>query len=262
MNMFILSKIFLVLTDPGTVVLLLLLIATLLIWLRPRAGKWLLAVTVAFCFIISTLPVGRVMIAVLEDRFPVITSITEPVDGIIVLGGSVDQYLGQTRKQIILNNAAERLTSFVALARQFPKAKLVFTGGSGRLDQTHKEADTAREFFTSMGLPQLRIIFEDRSRNTFENGIFTHRLVKPKASERWLLITSARHMPRSIGVFRQLGWNTIPYPVDYHTEGVGKVGIQFNLKNGLGSLHAGLREWMGLVVYKILDRTNAFFPGP
>ncbi len=159
------------------------------------------------------------MIAVLEDRFPVITSITEPVDGIIVLGGSVDQYLGQTRKQIILNNAAERLTSFVALARQFPKAKLVFTGGSGRLDQTHKEADTAREFFTSMGLPQSRIIFEDRSRNTFENGIFTHRLVKPKASERWLLITSARHMPRSIGVFRQLGWNTIPYPVDYHTEG-------------------------------------------
>ena len=116
------------LTDPGTVVLLLLLIATLLIWLRPRAGKWLLAITVAFCFIISTLPVGRVMIAVLEDRFPIITSITEPVDGIIVLGGSVDQYLGQTRKQIILNNAAERLTSFVALARQFPKAKLVFTG--------------------------------------------------------------------------------------------------------------------------------------
>ena len=262
MNMFIISKIFLTLTDPGVVVLLLLIIATFLIWLRPKAGKLLLALTVTFCVIISTLPVGGLMIATLEDRFPVVTSVTGPVDGIIVLGGSVDQYASHIRKQIVLNNGAERLTSFLALARKFPTAKLVFTGGSGRLDQTYKEADTARDFFTSMGLPQSRVIFEDQSRNTFENGVFTHRLVKPKTSERWILITSARHMPRSMGVFRQLGWNTIPYPVDYFTKGIKKVGLQFNLKNGMGSLHSGMREWMGLAVYKILDRTNEFFPGP
>ena len=242
--------------------LLLLTIATPLVWLRPRAGKWLLTLTVTFCFIISTLPIGGLMIAVLEDRFPVVTSVTEPIDGIIVLGGSVDQYASKSRKQIVLNNAAERLTTFFTLARQFPKAKLVFTGGSGRLDQTDKEADTARKFFKSMGLPQSRVVFEDQSRNTFENGVFTQRLVKPKASERWLLITSARHMPRSMGVFRHLGWNTIPYPVDYLTKGVDKVGLQFNLENGLGSLHSGMREWMGLAVYKLLDRTNEFFPGP
>jgi uncharacterized SAM-binding protein YcdF (DUF218 family) len=260
--MFIISKIFLTLSDPGVVVLLLLVIGTFLLWLRPIAGKWLLAVTVVSCVIISTLPVGGLMIAALEDRFPVVTSVSGPVEGIIVLGGSVDQYLSQSRKQIVLNNGAERLTSFVALARQFPKAKLVFTGGSGRLDQTYKEADTARDFFTSIGLPESRGIYEDQSRNTFENGVFTHRLLKPKKSERWILITSARHMPRSMGVFRQLGWNLIPYPVDYFTKGVGKLGLQFNLKNGLGSLHSGMREWMGLAVYRILDRTDEFFPGP
>jgi uncharacterized SAM-binding protein YcdF (DUF218 family) len=260
--MFIISKIFLTLTNPGAIVLILLIIATGLVWLRPNVGKWLLAITMTFCIIISTLPIGGLMIATLEDRFPVVTSVAGPVTGIIVLGGSVDQYTSQSRKQIVLNNGAERLTSFVALARQFPKAKLVFTGGSGSLDQTYKEAETAREFFASMGLPQSRVIYEDQSRNTFENGVFTHRLIKPKALEKWILITSARHMPRSMGVFRQLGWNPIPYPVDYFTKGTGNFRLQFNLETGLGSLHSGMREWMGLAVYKILDRTNEFFPGP
>lgn len=262
LHMFIISKIFLTLTDPGAVLLLLLIIATLLIWLRPRIGKWLLTITIAACVAISTLPIGTLLVAVLEDRFPAVHSVEGPIDGIIVLGGSVDQYLSAHRKQIVLNNGAERLTSFVALARQFPNAKLVFTGGSGRLDQTHKEADTVRQFFTSMGIPQSRVIYEDQSKNTFENGVFTHRLLKPNPTERWILITSARHMPRSMGVFRNLGWNPIPYPVDYFTYGVDKAGFQFNLKNGMGSLHAGMREWMGLAVYKLLDRTNEFFPAP
>ncbi len=223
---------------------------------------WLLTATVTFCVLISTLPIGTLMIATLEDRFPVITSISGKVDGIIVLGGSVDQYLSQQRNQIILNNAAERMTNFVTLARKFPNAKLVFTGGSGSIDQTYKEADTAREFFVSIGLPRSRVIYEDQSRNTYENGIFTQTLVKPKPTERWILITSARHMPRAIGVFRKLNWDMTPYPVDYLTQGVGIDGLRFNLKIGLGSLHSGMREWMGLIVYKFLDRTNEFFPGP
>ncbi len=87
------------------------------------------------------------MVAALEDRFPVVTSVKGPVDGVIVLGGSVDQYLSQYRKQVVLNNGGERMTGFVALARQYPNAKLIFTGGSGRLEQKYKEADTARAFF-------------------------------------------------------------------------------------------------------------------
>lgn len=203
--MFIISKIFLRLTDPGVVVLVMLVIGIYLLWLRPKAGKWLLAITVTFCFIISTLPVGGLMIATLEDRFRVVISVTERVDGIIFLCGSVDQYASQSRKQIGPNNGAERLTNFVALVRQSPKAKLVFTGGSGRFNQTYKEAGTARNFFTSTGLRESRDIYEDQSRNTFENEVFTQRLIKPRTSERWILITSARHMPRPMSVFRQLG---------------------------------------------------------
>ncbi len=202
------------------------------------------------------------MVATLEDRFPVVKSIDTPVDGIIVLGGSVDQYLTQRRQQIVLNNGAERMTSFVALAKEFPEAKLVFTGGSGRLDQTHKEAETVKRFFTLMGIPESRMIYEDQSRNTFENGVFTHRLIKPKPSQRWILITSARHMPRAIGVFRNLDWELLPYPVDYFTKGFKDEGLHFNLINGLKSLHSGTREWLGLFIYRILGRTNEFFPGP
>ena len=154
------------------------------------------------------------------------------------------------------------MTSFVALARKHPNAKLVFTGGSGRLNQKYKETDTARELFTSLGLPASRVIYEDRSRNTFENGVFSHRLVKPQPSERWVLITSARHMPRSVGVFNKLEWKVLPYPVDYFTYGVGDDGLQFYLANGLKSFHSGLREWMGMAIYKFLGRTEEFFPGP
>jgi len=114
-----------------------------------------------------------------------------------------------------------------------------------------------------MGLDVSRILFERQSRNTFENATLTHALVRPRAGERWVLITSAMHMPRAIGAFRKAGWSPIPYPVDFQTVGPPRFTprIQLGLRE-LGRFSTALREWTALAVYRLLNRTGAFFPAP
>ena len=103
---------------------------------------------------------------------------------------------------------------------RYPNARIVFTGGSANLiSNDAKEADYAAEIFESLGIPKSRLIMERASRNTYENAEFTKELVAPKPGERWLLVTSAFHMPRSIGLFRKAGFAVEAYPVDWRVGG-------------------------------------------
>ena len=262
--MFVFSKIGLFLIDPGVWLLILLGLGTVLLWTRwRRGGRLILSASILFICAISVLPVGEAMLATLEDRFPAPRAIAAPVDGIIVLGGAVRQRLTLARGQPALNEHAERMTEFVALARRFPTAKLAFTGGSASLFHPDmKETAVARLFFKQMGLNANRVIYESGSRNTYENAVFTRRLLRPRPGERWLLVTSATHMPRAIGAFRKAGWNPVAYPVDYRTRGFAQIGPFFNLRAGLNNFAAGLHEWLGLITYRLLGRSDALFPAP
>ena len=106
------------------------------------------------------------------------------------------------------------------------------------------------------------VIFETDSRNTWENALFSRRLVEPQPGETWLLVTSALHMPRSVGIFRRVGWEVVPYPVDYRTRRGGHPYLRFEFEKTLSLLHEATREWIGLVSYRLMDRTSALFPGP
>jgi uncharacterized SAM-binding protein YcdF (DUF218 family) len=262
--MFILSKIFLFGINPGVWVLILLLVGTGLLWTRRNAmGRALLTGTTIYLTLIAVLPMGQIMLGPLENRFPVIKKIDRPVHGIIVLGGTISQQLTADRGQPALTDGAERLTEFVKLARDYPEAKLVFTGGSGQLfGQELKEAAVARQFFINSGLDPERITFEGESRNTLENAKFTYRLMKPVGDEKWILVTSASHMPRAMGTFRKAGWTPVAYPVDFHTLKEPAWGLGFNLTGGLNSLGSGLYEWFGLISYRLLGRTDDIFPAP
>ena len=155
-----------------------------------------LAVTVAF------LPIGEWVLTPLESRFPPLTELPKQVDGIIVLGGFLDPLPSQAWQQTQSNQGAERLWAFTALARQYPDAELVFTGGSGVLtDQTLKEADRLPALFQEAGLGSRALTLEAQSRNTYANVLFSKALVVPQPQQRWLLITSAAHMPRAVGIF-------------------------------------------------------------
>ncbi|MGO9941839.1 MAG: YdcF family protein [Rhodoblastus sp.] len=209
-------------------------------------------------------PLGVLLLRPLEDRFPMQSPIMAPPKGIIVLGGALDERTTAARGQTSLNEAAERMTAAAALARRYPQALLVFSGGSGSLiDGSVKEAQTAHRVWSELGVPESQMMFEDQSRNTYENAVFTQKLVHPRKDDKWLLVTSAYHMPRSIGIFRALGMNPLAFPVDYRTDGNDEdyrppVDGTLAMRN----VETALREWVGLVAYRLTGKTDALFPAP
>jgi uncharacterized SAM-binding protein YcdF (DUF218 family) len=120
-----------------------------------------------------------------------------------------------------------------------------------------------RELWLSLGVPAEQMVFEEKSRNTWENAVFTRDLVKPKPGETWLLVTSAWHMPRSVGIFRHVGFPVVPYPVAYRTFGDGREFRGYvSILDRLALLDLGVREWIGLLAYRLAGKTDALFPAP
>jgi uncharacterized SAM-binding protein YcdF (DUF218 family) len=228
-------------------------------------GRKLLIASVVLLAICGFSPLGYWLLYPLESRFPPWDATRGAPDGIMVLGGSIDQELSAAHGVPVFKAAADRLIAAAALARQYPNARVMFSGGSANLiwDDVAQEADYAITVFESLGISRQRLTIERRSRNTQENAEFSKALAAPKAGERWLLVTSAYHMPRSVGVFRKAGFAVEPYPVDW------KVGRRSDLLalsiyaiDGLGRVEVATREWMGLAAYRISGKTGAFFPGP
>ncbi len=150
----------------------------------------------------------------------------------------------------------------VALAYRHPEARLVFSGGSGGLFPGDARESAVNELFIDlMILDPARVLLEDRSRNTWENARFTFELIEPDPADTWLLVTSAFHMPRSIGIFRRIGWPVVPWPVDYRTGNDG-LALQLSVSERLTELDDAAREWLGLLFYRLTGRTDALFPAP
>lgn len=260
---YVLSKLLWFVLRPGTLALLLGLLGLALLWRGRRSGRWPLLAGLGFYLAVLATPLPPLLVMPLEDRFPRPAVPPAHVDGVIVLGGAVDQTLTEARGIPALNGAAERMTELVVLARRYPEARLVFTGGQGSLVHgALTEADVARALWTEMGVPPARVQYEDQARNTFQNAVLTHALMNPHPGEVWLLVTSASHMPRSVGVFRKAGWNVVAWPVNYRT-GRGFAALyDAPFAERLGQVETGLREWIGLLAYWFMGRTDAPFPAP
>ena len=207
-------------------------------------------------------PIGIAGVVLLEERFPPWDASRGAPDGIIVLGGTIDPEISTVRGSIAIMGAAERVTVIAQLARRYPDARIVFTGGSAGLFGGPPEAAFVVRLFESFGIPPARVIIEDRARNTEENARFTKALVNPKPPERWLLVTSASHMPRAIGVFRKADFPVEAYPVDWRTRGWRDVTWSGSLLSGVMWANGAAYEWIGLLVYRLTGRTSEFFPGP
>jgi uncharacterized SAM-binding protein YcdF (DUF218 family) len=200
----------------------------------------------------------------LENQFPEPAKNMPEPSGIIVLGGAIDAARSQARGQVVLNSDAARMTEAVELARRYPEARLVFTGGSGELfGQGQAQAMSARDFWLSLGVPDAQISLEDKSRDSWENALFTRNLVHPKRGEIWLLVTSAWHMPRAVGIFRRIGFPVVPYPVAYRTFG-DRRDLYFlgSMGDRVITLDSGIREWLGLLAYWLAGKSDALFPAP
>ena len=258
------SKIGWFLVQPSSLLLLAPLIA---VWAH-RNGRAVLAqramMGAALVALAGLSPLANLLALPLEQRFARADLSTPPVTGFIVLGGGEDAPVALARKAHALNEAGERISEAVALAHRFPQARVVFTGGSGFLfPGGETEGAAVRDMLLSMGVAPDRLMIEENSRTTFENALFTRDLVKPVAGERWILITSAWHMPRSMGIFRKVGFAVEPWPVDYRTTG-WEDGLHFfaSPAEGLKRLDTMTKEYAGLLGLWLAGRSSALFPAP
>ncbi len=261
---FILSKTLGVLIVPSHVIALILAAGVILLLTRfERVGRRLILASLVLVLIFGVLPIGNALMLVLEQRFPPRVSSGIP-QGIIVLGGAIDPEHSAARGRTSLNSAAERMTEVAALARRYPAARIVFTGGSANLILAGPpESAFVLDLFESFGIPRSRVELEERSRNTAENASLTKLLIDPKPGERWLLVTSAIHMPRAIGAFRKAGFPVEAYPVDWNTKGWSDVWTgPFWPLEGLIASDTAIRQWAGLFAYWLGGYSSELLPGP
>ncbi|ANH02807.1 YdcF family protein [Shinella sp. HZN7] len=257
------SKIFWLAAQPLSLALLLLLLgllAGLFKWHRLRSAASGLAALVLFVTLFTT--TGPVLLQVLEDRIP---RAELPAGGpgcIIMLGGGVEAEVIAARGGFEMNQAGDRFIETLRLARDFPAARILISGGDGSLSGNYEgDAAVATRFFEAFGVPVDRLIRETESRTTFENVANTKDLLAANGLDRCLLVTSAFHMPRSVGLFSKLGLDVLPWPTDFRTTGRTGLALDFTQPSTNSQLTTtALREWTGLLLYYVAGRTHALFP--
>jgi len=227
-------------------------------------GRKLVIASVLLLVICGLSPLGNWLLYPLEQRFPPWDPSRGAPDGIIVLGGSIDADLSAAYGTPVVRGAPDRIISAAALARRYPNARIVFTGGSANLvSNDAREADYAGAIFESLGIDKSRLVMERASRNTQENAQFSKALVAPREGERWLLVTSAFHMPRSVGLFRKAGFAVEPFPVDWRVSRGGDANSFTSVAvDGLARTDVAVREWIGLIAYRATGKIDHLFPGP
>lgn len=238
--------------------------AVALLFRRKRLGPVLVWTAALGLLFLGFGPVGFILMRPLEDRFPrPAGDIPEPT-GIIVLGGVVGPPT-LPRGAIALTQDGERLTETATLARLYPNARIVVSGGTfGSRSDAETEAFITKRFLTDIGVDESRIVTEARSLSTAENAAFTRELIMPQPGERWLLVTSASHMPRAVGTFRNAGFPVIPYPVGYTTAGRPDDywAIRLDASTSLVRVDVAVHEWLGLIAYWLTGRIDTLLPGP
>lgn len=261
---FYLSKTLWFFIDPGNAMLLVLILGALLTMTRFKAlGRTLVVLGLALGIVAMVVPVGKWMVASLENRFPAPREMPAQVSGIVVLGGVLDSRQSELRGTPSIGGAVERIIVSAGLAKKYPGARLIYSGGTGSLTHPeHREADYVADVYASLGVTEPQLELERESRNTWENAAKTLDMARPKPGETWILVTSAFHMPRAVGVFRRYGWEMLPYPVDFLTDADGTQSAPMNLTQGLADLAIGLHEWIGLSAYWLTGKTGSAFPKP
>lgn len=260
----LISRTLWLLLQPSNLLFVFLLVGVILIWKeRHKAGlRIVLSCMVIYLLVMFGLLTNWLM-APLEKRFSVYTNEVSlgPYSGIIILAGAENIRVSNRHQQVALTGAGERLIEAVRLARKFPALPIIFCGGV-RIDGMMSEGDIARKFFSGAGIDLNRIRFDDKSYNTYTNAIEAKKLIKNEETDKWLLVTSAFHMPRAVGAYRRAGINIQPFPVDYRTELVAMAFHNPNMGRNLYELDFAVHEWIGLLAYYISGHNDDLYPAP
>lgn len=247
---------------PGNALALATSVGALLLWSRWRkAGLYLTTVSAALLIILLVLPIGDWLLKPLENEYAR-PDWPRHVDGIVVLGGGLDPEVVLSRGAPSEDDVEGRLVAAAELARRYPNAKILFSGGSGAVfdRRAMPEAGVAGIAFAALGVDTKRILYEAKSRNTWENLVFAKRIARSELGEVWVLTTSASQLPRAMEVARRLDWKLLAWPSDYKTARRGEWMSGLDLADNLQAIEMGLHEWLGIVAYRLSGRAVARSP--
>jgi uncharacterized SAM-binding protein YcdF (DUF218 family) len=251
---------------PGAAPTNLLIVATVLalpLAARPKASffRGLALTAVALLVGLGILPAGDWLLRPLENRFPPYSENETTPSGLIVLGGflSHEETLGGWHTEP--NQSAGRLFAVASLARHYPNAIVLVSGGPIDPVTNTSEADAVAGYLEELAVPQRRILEERGSADTFENARFCAVLVHPRPGERWLLVTSAWHMPRAMGAFRAAGFDVVAAPADWRV-GPSLWPQGWSASANLAKVDLATKEYIGLLAYRFAVRSAQLWPRP
>jgi len=217
-------------------------------------------ISLFFFILVGVFPTGNLLLFKLEQQYQTPSMIPDKIDGILILGGSTNVGLTILHEQVSFNDAGERLTESANTIRKHNPKKIIFSGGTKKQTFDSSHSYVAKRFFSEIGVDTNKIIFEFKSRNTYENILFSKKIAKPKKDENWLLITSSFHMNRAINVAEKLNWQFIPYPVDFRTgKSFTSFKPSFRLLDNFNYFDLASHEILGLISYYILGRSIKVF---
>ena len=256
---FYLSKMLWGLFNPVNILVIFLLIGIFFQLINKKIYKKIHQINFIFFILIVFLPTGTYLLWKLENTFPKPEIVNNNIDGILILGGGIDEFMTHEHKQIILNDRIERITESAKLIKKFPNAKIIFSGGNGTFSKPEiKGSEIAKIFYKELGVDTSRIFFEDKSRNTYENFVLSKNLIGNTEKEKWLLITSAYHMKRAMGVAQKLNLNLIPYPVDFMLNKNFSWKFWYHkiyfLKN-MSDFQLASHEYIGIIAYYLTKKS-------
>ena len=252
----------LLLTPTNLIALVILVGLALSSWSKTSVAGRRLAVGGGVVFVVlAVLPVGDLMLAPLERRFPPVQVGIGPVAGVVVLGGSLSLIDEPDRPDAQPSQAAGRLFEAARLAGLYPTAPVLVSGGPINPASGRSEADAVAAVLIRLGVAPSRIIRERGSADTYQNARFSAAMVHPRPGPPWLLVTSAFHMPRAVGAFRKAGFEVTAAPSDWRAND-RFLGASWSASSNLGKVDVASKEYLGLAVYALRRRSNALFPAP
>lgn len=229
---------------------------------RKRWAMIALAMTLSSYYLLAIEPTSAALAWTLEHRYArsmprVLTA--HNFDAIVVLAGGASHPPGLAPE---LSGASwRRLWKGIALHRALGGTlPIIYSGGSGDpFDPVSREAELAQQYATDIGIDPRQFWIEHASRNTYENGVETKHFLEqrfPDASRfRILLVTSAWHLPRAVGVFERLGFDVTPIAADIlsGTPTLDPLSF-FPSADAFSASVAGIHEWVGMLSYRLLGR--------